>query len=99
MSIGGFRDMGTHGSRPTRVPKVPVKWTRPVEAPPTYKWAQRPYPQIRRLWKTSDNLIQIPEDLPGLWRKLLPRSRRGTANRSEDREILFVITEGDLPNV
>jgi hypothetical protein len=23
-------------------------------------------------WKTLDDLIQIPEDLPGLWRKSLP---------------------------
>jgi hypothetical protein len=28
-----------------------------------------------------------------------PRSRRGAASRSVDRGILFVITEGDLPNL
>jgi hypothetical protein len=33
MSIGGLRDMGTHGSPPTRVPEVPVEWTRPVRSP------------------------------------------------------------------
>jgi hypothetical protein len=32
-SIGGLRDMGTHGSPPTRVPEVPAKWTRPVRSP------------------------------------------------------------------
>jgi hypothetical protein len=41
------------------------------EAPPTCKWAQGPYPQSRQPWKTSDDLIQTPEDLPGLRRKLL----------------------------
>jgi hypothetical protein len=25
--------MGTHGSPPTRVPEVPVKWTRPARSP------------------------------------------------------------------
>jgi hypothetical protein len=25
--------MGTHGSPPTRVPEVPVKWTRPAKSP------------------------------------------------------------------
>jgi hypothetical protein len=27
------RDMGTHGSPPTRVPELPVKWTWPVRSP------------------------------------------------------------------
>jgi hypothetical protein len=27
-----MRDMGTHGSPPTRVPKVPVKWARPARS-------------------------------------------------------------------
>jgi hypothetical protein len=45
------------------------------EALLTYKWAQRPYPQPRRPWKTLDDLIQTLEDLPGLCSKLLPRSR------------------------
>jgi hypothetical protein len=33
MSIGGLRDMGTHGSPPTRVPEVPIKWTQPARSP------------------------------------------------------------------
>jgi hypothetical protein len=32
-SIGGLRDMGTHGSPPTRVLEVPIKWTRPAKSP------------------------------------------------------------------
>jgi hypothetical protein len=28
-----LKDMGTHGSPPTRVLDVPVKWTRPVRSP------------------------------------------------------------------
>jgi hypothetical protein len=27
------RDMATHGSPPTRVPEVPVKWTSPARSP------------------------------------------------------------------
>jgi hypothetical protein len=45
------------------------------EALPICKWAQRPYPQPRRPWKTLDDLIQTLENLPGLWSKHLPRSR------------------------
>jgi hypothetical protein len=41
----------------------------------TCKWAQRPYPQPWRPWKTSDDLIQTAKDLSGLWGKILPRSR------------------------
>jgi hypothetical protein len=29
----GLRDMGTHGSPPTRIPEVPVKWTQPARSP------------------------------------------------------------------
>jgi hypothetical protein len=32
-SIGGLRDMDTHGSPPTRVLEVPLKWTRPARSP------------------------------------------------------------------
>jgi hypothetical protein len=28
-----MRDMGTHGSPPTRVPEVSAKWTRPTRSP------------------------------------------------------------------
>jgi hypothetical protein len=28
-----LRDMGTHGSPPTRVPEVPTKWTQPARRP------------------------------------------------------------------
>jgi hypothetical protein len=69
------------------------------EVPLTRKWARRPYPQSRRPQKSSDDLIQIAEDLPGLWRKLLPRSRCDAAKRPEDRGILSVITEGGLPKI
>jgi hypothetical protein len=46
------------------------------EALPTCKWARRPYSQSRRSWKTTDGHIQITDDLPGLWSKLLLRSWR-----------------------
>jgi hypothetical protein len=49
--------------------------------------------------KTSDDLIQTPEGMPSLWRKLLPRSQCDAASRSVDRGILSVITEGALPNL
>jgi hypothetical protein len=52
--------MGSHGSPPTRVPKVPVKWTRPVRSPTnlqvglktlsttpvTLEDSRRPYPDL-----------------------------------------------------
>jgi hypothetical protein len=47
----------------------------PCQVGPTCKWAQRPYPEPRRPWKTLDDLIRTLEDLPGLWRKLLLRLR------------------------
>jgi hypothetical protein len=54
--------MGTHGSPPTRVPEVPVKWTRPARSPTdlqvgpetlytipaTLEDIGRPYPDRRR---------------------------------------------------
>jgi hypothetical protein len=36
------------------------------KAPQNWKWAQRPYPQLRRPWKTPEDLIQIPGDPLGL---------------------------------
>jgi hypothetical protein len=55
-------DMGIHGSPPTRVPEVPVKWTRPARSPTdlqvdpetlstilvTLEDLRRPYPGRRR---------------------------------------------------
>jgi hypothetical protein len=66
--------MGTHWFPPTRVPEVPVKWTQPTRSPVELQVGQEPYPQSQRPWKTADDLIRTPEDLPGLWHKLLPRS-------------------------
>jgi hypothetical protein len=40
-----------------------------LEALSTCKWVRRP-------WKTSDDLIQIADDLLGLWGKLFLRSQR-----------------------
>jgi hypothetical protein len=62
MSIWGLTDMGTHGSQPTRVPEIPVKWTRPARSPTdlqvgpdtlstvlaTQEDLGRPYPDRRR---------------------------------------------------
>jgi hypothetical protein len=42
-----LRDMGTHGSPPTRVLEVLSSGPDLPEAPLTYKWARRPYPQPR----------------------------------------------------
>jgi hypothetical protein len=62
MSIGGLKDMGTHGSPPTRVLEVLVKWTQPTRSPTdlqvsldtlstipvTLEDLRRPYPDSRR---------------------------------------------------
>jgi hypothetical protein len=62
--------MGTHGSPPTKVPKVPVKWTRPARSPADLQVGPK---TLSTTPMTFDDLIQIRGDLPGLWRKLLPR--------------------------
>jgi hypothetical protein len=66
------RDMGTHGSPPTRVLEIHVKWARPARSLTDLQVARRPYLKPRRPRKTSGDLTQTPEDLPGMWRKLLP---------------------------
>jgi hypothetical protein len=38
--------MGTHGSPPTRVPEVPVKWTRPAKSPADLQVAPETLPII-----------------------------------------------------
>jgi hypothetical protein len=73
---------------PTRVPEVPVKWTRPARSPADLQVGPE---ALSTTSTTLDDLIQIPGDLLGLWRKLLPRSRCGAANRFEDREILSLV--------
>jgi hypothetical protein len=73
MSIGGLRDMGTHGSTPTRVPEVPVKWTRPTRSPTDLQVGPE---TLSSILATLDDLIQIAEDLPGLWRDPLCNHRR-----------------------
>jgi hypothetical protein len=88
--------MGTYGSPTTRVPEVSVKWTRPARSPADLQVGPE---TLSTTTATLNDLIQITEDLPSLWRKLLPKSQCGAANRSEDHEILSVITEGDLPNL
>jgi hypothetical protein len=68
--------MGTHGSPPTRVLEVPVKWTRPARSSTDLQVGLETLFAARRPWKTSDDLIQIAGDLPGLRGKPSPRSRR-----------------------
>jgi hypothetical protein len=92
--------MGIHGSPLTRVPKVSIKWTRPARSPAD-------------LQVGPETLSTIPTTLEDLERPY-PDSRRpvglvvqasplvimvAAASRFEDRGILSVITEGDLPNL
>jgi hypothetical protein len=92
----GLRDMGTHGSPPTRVPEVPVKWIRPARSPADLQVGPE---TLSTTPATLDDLLQISEDLPGLWFKFPPRSHCDTANRSKNHGIPSVIAEGDLPNL
>jgi hypothetical protein len=64
--------MGIHGSPPTKVLEVPVKWTRPARSPADLQVGPKTLSTTLQPWKALDDLIQIPEDLPGLWRKSLP---------------------------
>jgi hypothetical protein len=67
-----MRDIGTHGSPPTRVLEVPVKRTRPVRSPIDLQVDPETLSTTRRPWKTPSDLIKIPEDSQGLQRKALP---------------------------
>jgi hypothetical protein len=72
-SIGGLRDMGTHGPHRPGSQRSLSSGPGLPEAQSTWKWTRRPYPQPSRPWKTREDLIQTPEDPPGLWRKTLPQ--------------------------
>jgi hypothetical protein len=89
--------MGTHGSPPTRLLEVPVKWTRPARRPADLQVGPETLFTIPATLEDLGRPDPDAEDLPGLWSKFLPRSRGGAASRSEDHGILSVITEGDLP--
>jgi hypothetical protein len=73
-SIGGLWDMGTHGSPPTRVPEVPVKWTRPAKSPADLQVGPE---TLSTIPATLEDLRrpQIVDDLLGLRGKPLPGSR------------------------
>jgi hypothetical protein len=90
--------MGTHGSPPTRVPEVPVKWTRPARSPADLQVGPvtlsiilvtlgRPWTALSRSWETYR----------ACGARFSLNHGGGAANRSEDRGILSAITEGDLP--
>jgi hypothetical protein len=92
--------MGTHGSPPTRVLEVPVKWTQPDRSPTD-------------LQVGPETLSTTPTTLEDLGRPHLNSGRPvglvaqvsllyrggGAASRSVDRGIPSVITEGSLPNL
>jgi hypothetical protein len=64
--------MGTCGSPLTRVLEVIVKWTRPVRSPADLQVGPE---TLSTISATSEDLGRPhpdPEDLLGLWRKLLP---------------------------
>jgi hypothetical protein len=82
---GGVRDMSTHGSPPTRVPEVPVKWTRPARSP------ARPTSRPGDLTHNPGNLGRLQKTLSKSRRirracgaRLFPRSRLDAASRSAD---------------
>jgi hypothetical protein len=90
----GLRDMGTHGSPPIRVPKVPAKWTRPAKSPTdlqvgpitlstdptTLEDSEQPYPDSHA-WSARH----------------ATRLRPGATCRSVDHGILLVIRADSLP--
>jgi hypothetical protein len=84
--------MGTHGSPPTRVLEVPVKWT-PASGPRDLIHNPgdlgRPQTTLSRLRKTCQ----------ACGASLSLDRGDDTASRSVDRGIHSVITEGDLPNL
>jgi hypothetical protein len=89
--------MGTHGSPPTRVPEVPVEWTRTARSPADLQVDPN---TLSTIPVTLEDLRRLHPDSgrpAGLVAQASPLDRGGgTASRSEDRGILSVITEGFL---
>jgi hypothetical protein len=82
--------MGTHGSPTTRVPEVPVKWTRPARSPADLQVGP----------KTLSAIPATLEDLGQTCGASFSLDHGGgAASRPKDRGILSVITEGDLPKI
>jgi hypothetical protein len=92
--------MGTHGSPPTRVPEVPVKWTRPARSPADLQVGPETLSTIPATLEDLGRPYPDSGRHVGLVAQASPLDRGGgTASRSEDRRILSVITEGDLSNL
>jgi hypothetical protein len=95
-----LRDMGTHGSPPTRVPEVPVKWTRPARSPADLQVGSNTLSTI--LATLEDHRRPHPDfgRLAGLETQVSPLDRAGgAASRSEDHKIFSVIMEASIPNL
>jgi hypothetical protein len=92
--------MGTHGSPPTRVLEVPVKWTRPTISPvdmqmgpETLSTVQMTSEDLGRPYPDRGRPARLAGQVPPL------DHGGGATSRPEDRGILSVITEDDLPNL
>jgi hypothetical protein len=84
--------MGTHGSPPTSVPEVPVKWTRPARSPVDLQVGPE------TLYTISATLEDLGRPYPDHSGARFSLDHGGSAAiRPEDRGILSVIMEGDLP--
>jgi hypothetical protein len=59
--------MGTHGSPPTRVLEVPVKWARPARSSADLPEAQLTWQKLSRPASGTGDLIRSPGDLGRLW--------------------------------
>jgi hypothetical protein len=75
--------MGTNRSPPSRVLEVPVKWTRSARSPADLQVGPE---TLSTTTATLEDLGRFSLDHGG-----------AAASSPEDREILSVITEGDLP--
>jgi hypothetical protein len=58
----GLRNMSAHGSPPTRVPEVPIKWTRLVRSPTNLQAGLKTLSTTPVTLEDSRRLIQILED-------------------------------------
>jgi hypothetical protein len=90
--------MGTHGSPPTRVLEVPVKWTRHVRSPADLQVGPE---TLSTILVTLEDLGRPHPDSGrpvGFVAQASPLDR-GATLVVVDREILSIITEGDLPNL
>jgi hypothetical protein len=98
-SIGGLRDMGIHGSPPTRIPEVPVQWTRPAKSPNDLQVGPETLSTISATLEDLGRPHPNSGRPTGLVAQVSPLERGAALPVGPRMRIPSVITEGNLPNL